>query len=101
MQMLEQYDNEGLGAVAIDAPLLFESGFDRLCDKKICVYAPEEIAIKRITERDGISREKALARLEKQIDYKTLCSRCDYVIENDDIQSVTAQVDDIIKREGL
>lgn len=101
VQLLEQYSAEGRRAAAIDAPLLFESGFDRLCDIKICVHAPDEIALKRITERDGISREKAVARLRKQIDYKTLCARCDYVIENDDILSVTAQVDDIIKKEGL
>lgn len=69
-------------AIIIDAPLLFESGFDRECDVKICVIADEDVRIERITKRDGISPEIAKARIASQIPNDALKEICDYTIEN-------------------
>ena len=69
-------------AIIIDAPLLFESGFDRECDVKICVIADEDVRIERITKRDGISPEIAKARIASQIPNDELKEICDYTIEN-------------------
>lgn len=51
---------------AIDAIGLFESGLASLCDETVCVLAPEETRIERLMRRDGISRERALARIRAQ-----------------------------------
>lgn len=51
---------------AIDAIGLFESGLAALCDETVCVLAPEETRIERLIRRDGISRERALARIRAQ-----------------------------------
>ena len=69
-------------AIIIDAPLLFESGFDKECDVKICVIADEDVRIERITKRDGISPEIAKARIASQIPNDELKEICDYTIEN-------------------
>lgn len=72
----------GARAVIVDAPVLFESGFDAHCDCTLCVIAPEDISVARIVKRDGITDEEARRRLASQISAEELVRRCDYVIEN-------------------
>ena len=69
-------------AIIIDAPLLFESGFDKECDVKICVIADDDVRIERIIKRDGITHEIAKARIASQIPNDRLMDICDYAIEN-------------------
>ena len=69
-------------AIIIDAPLLFESGFDKECDVKICVIANDDVRIERIIKRDGITHEIAKARIASQIPNDRLMEICDYAIEN-------------------
>ena len=57
---------EGTRAVAVDAPTLIESGFDRECDRVIAVLSSPEVRIARIMERDGLSRERAEERVMAQ-----------------------------------
>ena len=40
----------------MECAILFESGFDHLVDRVICVTAPEEVRIQRVMDRDGLSR---------------------------------------------
>ena len=68
--------------VIIDAPLLFESGFDKECDVTLALLADKEVKIARIMARDSIDREHALKRLESQISNEDLKKKCDYAIEN-------------------
>ncbi len=75
--------NNGARIVLVDAPLLYESGFDAKCERVVCVSAPEETVIARIMKRDGISRDAAEQRLSTQIAASDLSSRADYVIVND------------------
>lgn len=69
--------------VAIDAALLFESGLDKICDTTIGLVAREEDKVKRICERDGISKEMARKRLAIQMPEEELKKRVNYVIIND------------------
>ena len=66
-----------------DAPLLIEAGLDGMCDVRIAVVAPEEIRIKRLLRRDGISEDGVRARISRQHDDGFYTQRCDYVIVND------------------
>ena len=68
--------------VIVDAPVLFESGFDRECDATLAICADTDIRIERITSRDGISKERALARIQSQKSDAWLKNKCDYYIEN-------------------
>ncbi len=73
----------GSKIVILDAPVLFESGFDDMCDLTVGVVASEEIRIERIIKRDGISREKAYVRIKNQHSDDWFREKCDIVIEND------------------
>lgn len=83
----------------IDAPLLYETGLDRLCHAVILVTAPLAVRCQRICERDGITKEEALARLsvqEKQLAYET---RADFIICNDgDFEKLAKQVQKILQK---
>ncbi len=53
-------------AVLLDAPTLFESGLDAVCDRILAVDAPEDVCVERICGRDGISPDDARKRLSWQ-----------------------------------
>lgn len=79
--------------IIIDAPLLFESGFDKECDITVCVVADEEIRINRIIDRDNIDRSVAVRRIMSQISNDDLIKKCTYSIENNgDINNLTEKV---------
>lgn len=59
---------KGRQLVLLDAPTLFESGADALCDTIVCVTAEKEACAKRIMARDGLTREQAEKRLGSQHD---------------------------------
>lgn len=69
----------------MESAILFDSGFDKRIhfDYIICVTAPLEVRIERIMKRDGISREKAMEWINRQMPQEEKARRSDYVIEND------------------
>lgn len=73
----------GRPAVLVDAPLLFESGFDRECDHTIAVLADHEVRLERIMARDGLTREAAEARLNAQKSDDFYVKRAEVTIRND------------------
>ncbi len=82
----------------IDAPLLFESGMDRLCDVTAAVLAPASMRLERIMRRDGIDRERAQMRMNAQPDDAFYRQRADHILVNDrDPQALTAAVDALIR----
>ena len=79
---LDERRAEGARIAVIDAPMLYESGFDRLCDKVVSVIADRPTQIARVMQRDGITAETAKLRLSKQKPDSYYRSRCDYVLDN-------------------
>lgn len=97
LELISDFEKQGYAAVLVDAPVLFESGFDKICDVTVCVTAPIETKIERIMKRDSITREKAIARLSSQLDDRDLRARCTYEIDNSGTQDVTGQIISILK----
>lgn len=75
-----------------EAALLFESASAADLDYIIGVSAPEPIRIKRVMDRDGISRQDVLARMDKQINDSTKLKLCDHVLVNDEQKLLIPQV---------
>lgn len=73
--------NSKVTAIIIDAPLLFESGADSLCDRIIAVTAPLEVRLSRIMRRDTISKELAIERINAQHSDVFYTKRADYCID--------------------
>ena len=68
--------------IAIDAYALFDSGLSKLCKLTVAVTAPISARVQRITARDGISAEYALARIQAQKSNEEFSALCDYTLDN-------------------
>lgn len=72
----------GAKLIFLDAPTLFESGADKLCEKIVVVTADPEIRLRRIIDRDHISAELAVRRMSSQHTDEFFADRADYLIKN-------------------
>lgn len=79
----------------IDAPLLFESNLDEICDIIIAVIADKKEKITRICLRDKVSEEIANKRLNIQQEDSYYISKSDYVIENNNEYKTKEKVKEI------
>lgn len=89
-------DFEQSGMSWMECAILFESGFDRLVDKVVCVEAPLELRIQRVMQRDSISRSQALEWINKQLPQEELKSRADICIINDNNHNLHNQIINLI-----
>ncbi len=69
--------------IMIEIPLLYEAGWERLCDRVWCVSAGEKLRVERVMKRDGISRRAARARMRHQMEEARKAALADFVIYND------------------
>ncbi len=100
-EMISVYESKGYDTVMVDAPQLFESGFDKECDVTLAVTSEREMLIERIMNRDGISRQAAEKRLDNQYSAEYFKEKCTYVIENrsslDELEASVKNIIDIVK----
>ena len=75
-----------------EAALLFESGATEHLDYVIGVHTPQHTRIKRVMERDGLTTEEIMKRINRQMDEEMKMKRCDFVISNNEQQLVIPQV---------
>lgn len=94
-------ESEGKKGAVIDAPVLFESPLTAVCNKIICVVAPEDVRLQRIMERDGISREDALIRMGAQKSKEYYVSKSDFIIENNNLNETEKIISEFLKEEML
>ena len=67
---LENYRQQGKATVALDAPLLIETGLDKLCNEVWLVVADDQIRLNRLILRDNLTNEQAIARMNNQTSQK-------------------------------
>lgn len=75
-----------------EAALMFESGSASNLDYVIGVYAPQHLRIKRVMERDHVTREQVLTRMKHQVNEVIKMKLCDFVVVNDEQQLLIPQV---------
>ena len=91
--------NADSGFVLLDAPTLFESGIDFICDGVVSVTCDKEKSVERIMLRDNISRESAENRLSSQHDAEYYKSRSNFCIENNgDLDTLRANAEDTARK---
>ncbi|MEO8583300.1 MAG: dephospho-CoA kinase [Flavitalea sp.] len=81
----------GLYAIR-EAALIFESGAQDQLDYVIGVSSPVELRIERAMQRDKLTREQVMERMDRQINETIKMRLCDFVIVNDGIKPLIAQV---------
>ncbi len=68
----------------INAPLLFEAGFDKYMDKIICIKSIIDQQVDRGIKRDNITRDQVIKRLNNQNSLNEKLEASDYIIDNSD-----------------
>ena len=81
--------------VIVESAILFESGLDNVVDTTIAVVVPKKIALARAAARDGVSEAEVEKRMAVQMRAECLSCRCDFRIDNIDLEKVKAQVEKI------
>ncbi len=88
------------GCEWLESAILYESGFDRrvVFDFVVCVTAPLETRIRRIMERDSLTRDRAVEWIDRQMPQEEKAARADFVIENDDGDDVKSRIRELMKK---
>ncbi len=94
---IDEAFSEGYNIAVFDAPQLFESGGDKLCDVIVSVTAPRECRLSRIILRDNITRKQAIQRIDAQLSEKYFIESSDYVLDGSgDVSCIYSQTKHLI-----
>ncbi len=93
---LKQFEDKPL--IVKEAAILFESGSYKDCDVIITVIASLKTRIERVIQRDQISEDTVLSRINNQWTDEMRIAKSDYIIENNDLSIAKRQLDEILKK---
>lgn len=81
------------GILVVDAALLLEAGWETMVDQVWVVDAPIEKRIERLMNRDNLTRDQALSRINSQMSQQERIAKADKIIyNNSNIDSLKEQV---------
>ncbi|QCX24420.1 dephospho-CoA kinase [Companilactobacillus futsaii] len=82
-----------------EIPLLFEGGYQQYFDGIITIYVNEEVQLKRLMNRNNLTREVALNRINSQMPMSEKRDRADFVIDNSgDLTHLADEFDKLISQ---
>ena len=88
--------------VVLDMPLLLEIGWNLRVESVWVVTVPQEVQIRRVQKRDGVTREQAMARIRKQMPTVSKIGYADIVIDNSGTEEETyRRVDEALAEIGF
>jgi len=96
---LEEYRQQGMRVVVLEAPLLLEAGWTPLVDKVWVTTAPEAAVLKRLEERTGLSQAESLTRIRSQLPPAERVRHADVVINTEgDLDELKSKVKELWQR---
>ncbi|HIH91553.1 TPA: dephospho-CoA kinase [Candidatus Woesearchaeota archaeon] len=85
--------------VVIDAPLLLEARFDRLCDYVVVTHAPKNVVLRRLLGARKLTKREILSIMGSQMPFSQKRKRADSVVDTSGSYAHThAQLRKIISR---
>lgn len=89
--------DEKISLFVIEAALLIEDGYKKICDKICYIYADRDIRIERLTDGRGYSKEKSISVMNSQKSDDFYKDNTEYLVDNSgDLERTKAYVDDMI-----
>ncbi|HAO5740436.1 TPA: dephospho-CoA kinase [Listeria monocytogenes] len=99
LEARERFFRVGEELVFFDIPLLFESHLESLVDQIVVVWTTPETELKRLMERNNLTKEDALRRIESQMGIDEKARKADFVIDNNEsLEKTQKQVYTFIER---
>lgn len=77
--------------ILLDAPLLFEAGLDARCDLVLLLVADEEVRVRRVCSRDGVTKREVRDRINSQLSDDEKREKSDVIIDNSGSREDLAQ----------
>ena len=97
LKMCRENIDKGNNKIVFDAPLLFESNSDIMCDCVVGVIAPKEVRMQRLIKRDGLTREQLEKRMSVQQSDEFYIGKSDFVIDGAKrLEEIQSEVESII-----
>ncbi|MBQ6232064.1 MAG: dephospho-CoA kinase [Clostridia bacterium] len=100
---IAEAEKSGAPVVVLDVPLLFETGFDRLCDEVWCAWIPKKLQLERLMARDALTRAEAESRIGSQMSAWEKRRRSDRYIDtrgtkDESAAKVSAMYEELLER---
>ncbi|WP_206458034.1 dephospho-CoA kinase [Anaerovorax sp. IOR16] len=94
---LQKEREQGVPYVMIDAPLLLETGMDKIVDQVWLVEMKDELRIDRVMKRDKLSEEEVKARILQQMNAEEKRKKSHVIIDNSsNLANLYAKVDQLL-----
>lgn len=85
--------------VVLVVPLLFEANMTDLCTEIWVVSCSPSVQLERLMQRDGLSCDRAHARINTQLPIAQKCQKADFVLDNSStLDSLFLQIDATVKK---
>ena len=99
-ELIEEFRKENVEVVIVEAALIVEKGgMKPLINDLIVVTADEEAHIRRLIERNALSREEALSRIKSQMPLSEKVKYATYLIDNSGtLDETRKQVEEVWNR---
>lgn len=81
IRLIKQAQEQQVALIVLDVPLLFETGYEQICDAVLVVDVAPEIQIQRVMQRDHLDEAGAKARIAAQMNHDERLRRADFVID--------------------
>jgi dephospho-CoA kinase len=85
--------------VVLDAAVMLEAGWDKVCDRLVYVHAPRDVRLRRLAESRGWSAAQVEDRESAQCSLTEKATRADGAVDNSGSpEEAQRQVDDLLHR---
>ena len=74
--------NERVPLIVLDAAVMLEAGWDKVCDRILYVHTPREERLRRLAKQRGWTAKEVAARERAQLPLTEKVSRADHAIDN-------------------
>lgn len=97
LEKIEEFKSKGYEVIFVDAPLLFETNLNDICDEVWLVSIPMDLQIERMTSRDNVTVEYAKNVINSQMSLEEKSKKSDKIIDNSkDLASLYKSIDELL-----
>ncbi|MGX7347432.1 dephospho-CoA kinase [Aerococcus vaginalis] len=96
---VERVKQTNIPLAILDVPLLYEGGYEKLCDMIVVVAVNENTQKERLIERNQLTDSEATQRIASQMSLEEKIKHADHMIDNSTtIENTKQQVEELLEK---